>query len=140
MEFVAEYKISPVPKPRMSRRDKWHLRKCVAEYWAFRDLVKLSRVKVPEAGAHIVFHIPMPKSWSAKKKLEMNGQPHTQKPDLDNLIKALLDAIYGDDSVVWSISAEKRWARRGKIEIIAGPSWHSNAQGSPQRDALALAK
>lgn len=104
----------------MSQRDKWAKRKCVCEYWAFRDLVKLSQVKVPEAGAHIVFHIPMPKSWSAKKKCEMDGKPHMQKPDLDNLIKGLLDAIYGDDSVVWSVSAEKRWARKGKIEIFCG--------------------
>ena len=112
-----EYKITPVPKPRMSQRDKWRIRKCVAEYWAFRDLVKLSRVRVPESGAHIVFYIPMPKSWGTKKRREMNGKPHKQKPDLDNLVKGLLDAIYDDDCVVWKISAEKRWADKGKIEV-----------------------
>ena len=34
----------------------------------------------------------MPKSWSLKKKKAMNGKPHRQTADIDNLLKALIDA------------------------------------------------
>lgn len=59
----------------------------------------------------------MPPSWSEKKRREMEGKPHQQKPDLDNLLKSL-DALYEDDSVIWKISAEKVWAREGFIEFL----------------------
>ena len=52
----------------------------------------------------------MPKSWSAKKKLAMRGKPHRQKPDIDNLVKAVIDSIYPeDDAAVPGIVARKRW-------------------------------
>ena len=48
----------------------------------------------------------MPKSWSKKKKSEMDGQPHTSPPDLDNLQKLVCDALNGiawtDDRLVWA--------------------------------------
>jgi len=59
----------------------------------------------------------MPKSWSKKKKLEMVGRPHKQKPDLDNLLKALLDAVFDEDCEIWDIQATKYWNTRGMIII-----------------------
>jgi Holliday junction resolvase RusA-like endonuclease len=44
-------------------------------------------------------------------------QPHQQTPDVDNLLKALLDAIHKQDCAVWSVWAEKRWSDRGGIVI-----------------------
>ncbi|MGU0055537.1 RusA family crossover junction endodeoxyribonuclease [Enterobacter hormaechei] len=43
----------------------------------------------------------------------MNGKPHQQKPDKDNLEKALLDAIFDDDSRVWDGRVTKVWGRGG---------------------------
>jgi Holliday junction resolvase RusA-like endonuclease len=60
----------------------------------------------------------MPKSWPAAKRDRMNGKLHKQKPDLDNLLKGLLDALYREDSHVASVWAEKRWAPNGYIEVI----------------------
>lgn len=111
------YDITPIPKPRMTQRDKWHKRKATSEYWAFKAEVKLKRVIVPESGSHVTFVMPMPKSWSKKKKSEMNGRPHQQKPDVDNLTKALLDAVYTDDSTVWDIRATKVWGETGMIKL-----------------------
>jgi Holliday junction resolvase RusA-like endonuclease len=74
-------------------------------------------VPLPEAGAHIVFHIPMPRSWSKKKRSVMNGQPHKQRPDADNLFKALADAIYGEDSHIHDVRISKVWSETGRIEI-----------------------
>ncbi|MBG3071635.1 RusA family crossover junction endodeoxyribonuclease, partial [Proteus mirabilis] len=48
---------------------------------------------------------------------EMNGKPHQQKPDKDNLEKALLDAIFDDDSRVWDGRVTKVWGERGQIII-----------------------
>lgn len=119
-----KYPITPVPKPRMTRSDKWKAGKdCrppVARYWAFKDEVRLRKVFVPESDYHITFVVPMPGSWTLEKKAEMCGQPHQQKPDKDNLEKALLDAIYEDDCRVWDGRVTKVWGVTGEIIIETG--------------------
>ena len=111
------YPITPVPKPRQTQSDKWKQRPSVMRYRAFADEVRLRRVKLPEESARVVFHIPMPKSWSKKKKDFHNHRPHLQKPDVDNLFKALADAIYSDDSHIWDVRITKLWSETGMIEI-----------------------
>jgi len=37
---MKEYKITPVPKPRQTRSDKWKQRPCVMRYRAFADEVR----------------------------------------------------------------------------------------------------
>jgi Holliday junction resolvase RusA-like endonuclease len=113
----AVYNITPVPKPRMTQRDKWKRRPIVERYFAFRDEIRLAGVRLPLAGAYVIFEIPMPKSWSKKKKKNMTGMPHQQKPDIDNYIKGLLDAVFEDDSKVWDIRAAKKWGPTGNIII-----------------------
>ena len=111
--------IVPVPKPRMTRSDKWKKRDCVVRYRAFCDELRLKLKELPE-DLDIVFYLPMPNTWSIKKKKEMAGQPHKQKPDIDNLLKAILDAMLDDDSGIWKVKAEKRWARSGQIVFKSG--------------------
>lgn len=69
----------------------------------------------------LVFYISMPKSLSKKKRAETLGKCHTQKPDLDNLIKNVLDRanglLWNDDDCVCEIKAKKVWAEKGKIEM-----------------------
>jgi len=86
-------------------------------YFAFRDEVRFNKV-VFENGDKAIFHMPMPRSWSNKKKKLMDGKPHTQRSDVDNLLKALLDSIYEEDSHIWDISIRKVWSYEGAIEII----------------------
>lgn len=112
-----EFDITPIPKPRMTQCDKWGKRDVVQRYWAFKKEVRALRIDV-ENGDGIQFTIPMPESWSKKKKREMEGQPHQQTPDIDNLLKALLDAIYDDDCHIYKLSElEKIWGIQGKIRI-----------------------
>ena len=85
-------------------------------YRAFADHCRALKVKVPN-GAKITFYLPMPKSWLKTKRMYMEMSKHEQKPDLDNLCKALLDAVYQDDSGIHEISIKKRWAIEGAIEI-----------------------
>lgn len=115
-----EYPITPVPKPRMTQRDKWKKRPNVTRYRAYCDEVRLRGIKLPDCGYHVVFVLPMPKSWSKKKRDKMDGQPHQQTPDKDNLEKALLDAIFTDDSTVWDGRVSKIWGIQGKIIIEVG--------------------
>jgi Holliday junction resolvase RusA-like endonuclease len=110
-----KYLINPVPKPRMTQRDKWKKRPIVMRYRDFCDQCREQQVFIPLDGSTVVFIIPMPDSWSKKKKMEMEDKPHQQKPDLDNLIKAVLDAIYLDDEKVWNLHAVKRWGHSGAI-------------------------
>ena len=79
--------------------------------------MQLKRVNIWN-GCTIIFHMPMPKSWSDKKRAAMLGQYHQQKPDVDNLGKATFDAIFEDDSHIADIRIVKRWADKGAIEIF----------------------
>ena len=47
----------------------------------------------------------------------MDGRPHQQKPDVDNLLKALMDALFDDDCKVWSVAVSKVWGESGKITV-----------------------
>lgn len=63
----------------------------------------------------------MLKSWSKKKKNEMVGQYKVTKPDIDNLIKTVLDACNGhlwkDDNQITEITSSKRYGIEPKIII-----------------------
>ena len=102
----------------MTRSDKWNERPSVMSYRAYGDelRLKLPGYEPPETFT-IEFALPMPKSWSNKKRKAMNGCPHQQKPDIDNLVKAFLDHLCEDDSYVWKVCASKIWAEHGGITI-----------------------
>ena len=110
------YNIMPNTKPRMTQRDRWAKRPCVLKYFAFKDEVKLNKVELPDS-YHVIFVMPIPGSWSKKKKAEMDGQPHRQTPDKDNLEKALLDAMYSDDGHKWDGRVTKVWGKIGRIMV-----------------------
>lgn len=111
------YDIKPVPKPRMTQSDKWKKRDTVLRYRAFVDECRLKNVELPESGSHIVFRIRMPLSWSKKKKDQHRGMKHQSRPDLSNLLKALEDALYLEDSHIYDYRATKLWDDTGSIEI-----------------------
>ena len=116
MTRVYRLDIAPCPKPRMTQADKWRKRQSVMKFFAFRDAVKQYIDRQEGSWQHlefesfeIEFHVPMPKSWSKKKKIEFNGKPHQQRPDLDNYLKAWKDSVYEEDAVVWRVKASKLW-------------------------------
>jgi len=101
----------------MTQRDKWCKRPATDKYWTFKDLVQKAKITIPSSGAHIIFHMPIPKSLSEKKRLALSGQPHQKRPDKDNLEKALLDAVFSEDSHIWDSRSTKLWALIAGIEI-----------------------
>lgn len=122
MNSFVTYPIIPMGAPRMTRADAWRCppRDCVSRYWAFKDLIKAHNVELRN-GDGVVFVLPMPASWSKKKKAEMCGQGDKSKPDLDNLLKALMDALFQDDAHICKLSnLEKIWGYTGEIRIYRG--------------------
>lgn len=128
--------VEPNTSPRMTRRDKWQNppRSCVARYRAYKDALAAtwpSGILFPKDVVIVQFHISMPKSWSEKKKESMNGQRHESKPDIDNLLKALFDAVLIEDKTISGVFAEKRWATEGFINII---TYEQDQETSDGRD------
>lgn len=66
---------------------------------------------------HVIFVLPMAKSWSEAKRVENDLQKHQQVPDKDNLEKGLLDALFGQDCAAWDGRVTKVWGREACIII-----------------------
>ena len=120
--------IPPCSKPRMTQRDRWKKRQCVLDFFAFRDRIRqeverIDTLLIKESpfdwdNLTVIFLVPMPKSWSKKKKALMVGKPMQQRPDLDNYLKGLFDATHEEDSSIWKVTASKIWTDcTGKIII-----------------------
>jgi len=99
----------PIPAPRMTQRDRWKQRPAVLRYWAYRDTIRDKIGQIEASQLRLSFYLAFPKSYSSKKRQALAGQPHQQKPDADNLAKAVLDALFIDDAHVWSLQIEKHW-------------------------------
>jgi Holliday junction resolvase RusA-like endonuclease len=59
----------------------------------------------------VLFYFPRP-----RRLQNVVARPHTSKPDSDNLIKAVMDAmttagVWKDDALVYGHHAEKYWSR-----------------------------
>ena len=72
---------------------------------------------------HVECYVPIPKSDSkAKRADKISGQtPCTAKPDIDNVVKSVLDALNGvaweDDKQVNSIWAIKMYSDRPRLVV-----------------------
>jgi Holliday junction resolvase RusA-like endonuclease len=77
----------------MTKSDRWKQRPSVMRYWAFKDdLHKVIQGNL-EPRFSVVFRVAMPKSWTEKVKVQFDGKPHQVKPDVDNYLKAFMDAL-----------------------------------------------
>lgn len=111
--------VKPVPKPRMTRSDAWRQRPAVLRYFDYKDDMKEAWGSREVPGTFtVVFHVPIPKSFSKKKRSAMHGTPHQQRPDVDNYLKAFLDALCVDDSYVWDVRVTKLWSLEPGIEVL----------------------
>lgn len=110
----------PMGAPRMVQSDRWRKRPVVLRYFALKDAVRAACAAQGYAlGGELTvrFELSMPPSWPKKKKDAMRGQPHQQKPDWDNMAKAVCDAFNEDDSHVHTANVTKVWADVGRIVI-----------------------
>lgn len=72
----------------------------------------------------LLFYMPIPKSFSKKKidELKENKMLCPKKPDIDNLAKAVLDALngraYKDDNQIVELFARKEYSEQPRTEIF----------------------
>ena len=110
--------IIPIPKPRMTRNSSYRY----IDYWDYKDKLKElaheNNLIIHQELKNVIFVIPFPKSYSNKKKKDLDGKPHTLRPDLDNLIKAFQDSLLDNDSFIHTYNNIKKiWGYDGKIII-----------------------
>lgn len=107
-------KTRPIGAPRMTKRDKWAKRPCVVDYFAYRDVLRLSVGKLPEADSVTEFSF---QAFFRAKNKEDIGSFHRAKPDLDNIQKGILDALFAKDQGIARCVQEKRWGLEDCIII-----------------------
>ena len=128
----------PVPqgRPRFARMGKFvHAYdqaksknyKQLVRFWATQQLKKVDGFKPFENALYveITFHLPIPASWSKKKRMDASQgviRP-ARKPDLDNLYKSVTDALNGllwvDDNIITDAHIKKRYtADVARTEIV----------------------
>ena len=86
--------------------------------------IALPHFREPLTGAihvEIVARFMPAESWSKNRRAEAMGGFHTQKPDLDNIEKTVLDALnriaWADDGQVASVTKHKVWAERDEVLV-----------------------
>lgn len=112
----------PLGKPRMTRADVWKKRACVLEYRAWADLIRttvngepLKKIIGNEiAGISLSFRLPITPSLRDSQKKKLLGTPHRVRPDIDNLEKGVLDALFENDSCIYFTSTEKHYVCDGQ--------------------------
>jgi Holliday junction resolvase RusA-like endonuclease len=117
VEFT--YHGKPIGKPRMTQRDTWMRRPAVVRYRQFADALREAAGGVRE-GADMVLvtaWVAMPESWTKKKKAELVGQPCRQRPDWDNIGKAVCDSLFDEDCCIWAGLTMKYWCYSGQERV-----------------------
>lgn len=113
---IPREKLRPEGLKRLLRLEKYNQYK--VELLAESRRVRFS---LPPEGASVIFFVPVPKSWSKKKKKQYHGKLHQAKPDLSNLLKAFEDAICTEDKYIAHYAGlSKRWVdfETGWIDIV----------------------
>lgn len=115
-------------RPRMTRSGHAYTPEKTVSY---ENLVKMRFIEkypdwVPVAGEakiKLIAYYPIPKSASKRKRIEMDIgtiRP-TKKPDVDNIMKAIADALNGiayvDDSQIVTAEVRKYYSATPRVEV-----------------------
>ncbi|MGM7634197.1 RusA family crossover junction endodeoxyribonuclease [Bacillus sp. Hm123] len=123
------FPVEPMGAVRMTKRGKY-VSDSAKRYLAYKaHLQWLTKQQINgefySAGAlqvNILFIMPIPESWSMKKKREAVGQYHVKKPDADNLVKGVFDSLnkfaWTDDNQVAKVIAEKVYGEYPGINVV----------------------
>ncbi len=126
-----QFKINLIPiaasRPRVTRYSTYY----AEPYNSYKDILKVligkevAKTKRPlfkqyePLKLRVIFFMPIPKNTSKKKRESLVW--HTKKPDADNLLKAIKDAmneiVYHDDGQVCEINVEKLYSENPRTEI-----------------------
>jgi len=125
MEHVKIFNATPIAasRPKVTKRGTYYAEPYNTFKQNFALWAKMNYKTILEGalGVNIYFYMPIPKSLSKKKYEEIKGAYHIKRPDVDNLVKAVLDGLngfaYKDDSQVAQLSVTKRYSETPRIEI-----------------------
>jgi len=111
--------LQPTPAPRMTQADRWKKRPCVVRYLDFKTALRRAAASMgiatlPEV-LNVIFVIPCPKSISKAERARRLYNYHKQKPDRDNMLKAVQDAFDGDDSHCADGRTIKLWGEKAAV-------------------------
>jgi len=125
------FDITPIGKPRMTRRDKWPTTrtKAAAKYMVWRNELEGLAIKhnfILADGVQIIFLLPVSPSWSKKMRDQMRGKPHQIKPDADNMLKGFIDALCKNDQKIYDKHVLKFWWDTGKIIVLRNKPLYTN--------------
>lgn len=107
----------------------------ILECWSQQSGVRFGE-RVP-LRMKIICYFPVPKSASKKQKSQMLGRPHIKRPDTDNIIKSVSDAIqdkmvkdrktgvksvqknaFEDDSCIYRVEAIKLYSNIPRMYVL----------------------
>jgi Holliday junction resolvase RusA-like endonuclease len=123
--------VEPMGAVRMTQRGKYTSKKA-QRYLAYKSHLQWqakqqSKGKFYPSGAlevSITFKMPIPESYSKKIKESLIGEYHIKKPDTDNLVKGVFDAlnkiVWQDDNQVSKVFAKKVYSNNPGIEVEVG--------------------
>ena len=103
-------------RPRVTRHGTFMPR----EYQAARDALRraFGPVDVPPPWRVTVTAVrAMPASWSKRRRGEMAGAWCVSKPDADNIVGAVMDALFEDDAAVVEVACRKVWGPSPELRI-----------------------
>lgn len=111
---IPRNKLLPSGLKRLKRLERYNAYKI-----ALLSLAKEKGFELLPQGCSFRFYIPMPKTWTKKKRAIMHFKLHQQKPDIDNLMKAVFDSMLSEDKYIAHFEAVKFWVDfpTGWIEI-----------------------
>ena len=126
--FVVDGEVRPKDRPRFTKNGRIFTPKKTVDYENKVKGAYLSEyptgMAFPDEAVEMVLNIyvEVPKSYSKKKRDHMICFEYpTKKPDIDNQIKAIADALngvaYTDDKQIVSVMVSKFWSESAKAEI-----------------------
>lgn len=127
-EFTVPGKPFGKQRPRVARTGHAYTPK---ETVSYENLVRMTFVeKYPEViptGSPVILQVvaafPIPQSWPKKKvRAALAGDICPGKPDIDNVLKIIQDALngiaYKDDALIWNATITKSYAERPGVTVL----------------------
>jgi len=107
----------PIGKPRMTRKDKWAKRKCVTRYWAWCDLARDAAFR--NVAKQETLDCPTKVQVVAWFSHKTRRGPHLLKPDGDNILKSVCDALFTNDQMIYHKQVIKQWTSgQDRVEVL----------------------
>lgn len=141
MEFFFQHPPKAQKRPRFGCGVVYDPQKKIKELYQIEAVAQMRRqgsemVLESPVSVNLSIEVPLPNSWSHKRKEREFGKSVTTRPDLDNYLKFYLDVLngiaYEDDKLVSEIFCHKLYGDEGSVRIEV------NKSGSFLKDEISM--